>query len=104
MNESNNNNEFSLCECICSVANGDQKGDKKIVIKQRRLPDDLTNLAERVGLASRLYLRNNQKSETLIPDELAGDVLKEAKANLYTLNAQFVAMQLTMQVSRFLIG
>lgn len=98
MNESNNNNEWSLCECICSNINGDQKGDnRKIVIKQRRLPDDLNNLAERVGLASRLYLKNNQKSETLIPDELANDVLKEAKTNLYALNAQVLAIQLTIQ-------
>ncbi|KAI6233865.1 RasGEF domain-containing protein [Aphelenchoides fujianensis] len=75
--------DWALCECICSVVNnGESKAEKKIVIKQRRLPDDMHNLAERIGLSSRLYLKNNLKSETLIPDELASD---------------FVAIQLTLQ-------
>ncbi|KAI6189040.1 hypothetical protein M3Y98_00419400 [Aphelenchoides besseyi] len=94
---SDSSSDWSLSECICSVVNnGESKADRKIFIKQRRLPDDMHDLAERIGLASRLYLKNNQKSETLIPDELAPDVLKEAKINLYTLNAQFVAIQLTL--------
>lgn len=41
------------------------------VVKQRRLPDQLQNLAERIGLSSRYYLKNNASTEPLVPDELA---------------------------------
>lgn len=41
------------------------------VVKQRRLPDPQQNLAERISLSSRYYLKNNMSSETLVPDELA---------------------------------
>lgn len=41
------------------------------VVKQRRLPDQLQNLAERIGLNSRYYLKNNTSTEPLVPDELA---------------------------------
>jgi len=81
--------EWALCECSVT---------REGVIKQRRLPGDMANLAERVALNSRLYLKNNNKSETLIPDELAPEVLKDSKLSLYTLNAQIVAVHLTLQV------
>lgn len=81
--------DWSLCECTVT---------REGVIKQRRLPDDLQNLAERIGLSSRFYLKNNTKSENLIPDELAPEIRKEARLSLYNLNAQFLATQLTLQV------
>lgn len=68
------------------------------VIKQRRLPEAANNLAERVGLNARLYLRDLQKGDsTLLPDELIPEVLKQARLTLYTLNAQCIATQLTLQ-------
>uniref|UniRef100_A0A1I8BBE6 PDZ domain-containing protein n=1 Tax=Meloidogyne hapla TaxID=6305 RepID=A0A1I8BBE6_MELHA len=68
------------------------------VIKQRRLPPTATNLAETVALNARLYLRDMQKEEnTLLPDELIPEVLKQARLTLYTLNAQCIATQLTLQ-------
>lgn len=82
--------DWSLCECTVT-----QGG----VIKQRRLPDDMQNLAERMGLSSRFYLKNNQRSENLIPDDLAPEVLKESRTSLNMLDAQFVAKHLTLQVA-----
>ncbi|CAK5084853.1 unnamed protein product [Meloidogyne enterolobii] len=68
------------------------------VIKQRRLPPTATNLAETVALNARLYLRDMQKEENnLLPDELIPEVLKQARLTLYTLNAQCIATQLTLQ-------
>ncbi|KAI1715562.1 rasGEF domain-containing protein [Ditylenchus destructor] len=87
-NNENTSLDWSLCECTVT---------REKVIKQRRLPDDMHNLAEKIGLNSRFYLKNNHKSENLIPDELAPEVLKESRMNLYTLNAQFIATQLTLQ-------
>ncbi|KAI5739235.1 hypothetical protein M8J77_016752 [Diaphorina citri] len=79
---------FSLCEV--SVADGG-------FIKQRRLPDPLQNLAERIGLSSRYYLKTNDSTETLVGDELAAELLRESQVHFLQLNAVEVATQLTLQ-------
>uniref|UniRef100_A0A914CBY5 Rap guanine nucleotide exchange factor n=1 Tax=Acrobeloides nanus TaxID=290746 RepID=A0A914CBY5_9BILA len=88
MNNEGASIDWALCECTVT---------KEGVIKQRRLPDDMQNLAERMGLNSRFYLKNNHRSENLIPDELAPEVLKESRISLQNLNAQCLAFQLTLQ-------
>ncbi|XP_004924521.2 rap guanine nucleotide exchange factor 2 [Bombyx mandarina] len=79
---------FSLCEV--SVAQGG-------IIKQHRLPDQLQNLAERIGLSSRYYLKTNGISETLVPDDMAPELLRESVVHFLQLNAVEVAVQLTLQ-------
>lgn len=73
------------------------------VSKQRRLPDAANNLEERVGLNARLYLRNMQRAEesNLLPDELIPELIKQTRITLYTLNAQCIAAQLTLQVTHY---
>uniref|UniRef100_A0A1I7TD96 RA-GEF-1 n=1 Tax=Caenorhabditis tropicalis TaxID=1561998 RepID=A0A1I7TD96_9PELO len=80
--------EWSLCECTVTMDG---------VIKQRRLPPQMENLAERIALNSRYYLKSNSRSEPLVPDELAPELLKEAQTQLLNLNAQVIAAQLTLQ-------
>ncbi|CAI4232908.1 unnamed protein product [Auanema sp. JU1783] len=80
--------EWSLSECTVT--------ENKAIV-QRKLPPQLDNLAERIGLNSRYYLKNNNRSEPLIPDSLAAEVLKEAQSTLLMLNAHVVAAQLTLQ-------
>ncbi|XP_057337132.1 rap guanine nucleotide exchange factor 2-like isoform X4 [Microplitis mediator] len=79
---------FSLAEV--SVAEGG-------MIKQRRLPDQLQNLAERIGLSSRYYLKTNGISETLVADEQAPELVRESQVHFLQLNAVEVAIQLTLQ-------
>lgn len=79
---------FSLCEV--SVGEGG-------MIKQRRLPDQMSNLAERIGLTSRYYLKTNGITETLVPDDLAPELVREATVHFLQLNANEVAIQLTVQ-------
>lgn len=79
---------FSLCEV--SVAQGG-------IIKQHRLPDQLQNLAERIGLSSRYYLKTNGISETLVPDDMAPELLRDSVVHFLQLNAVEVATQLTLQ-------
>ncbi|RZF43997.1 hypothetical protein LSTR_LSTR007269 [Laodelphax striatellus] len=79
---------FSLCEV--SVAEGG-------IIKQKRLPDQLQNLAERIGLSSRYYLKMNGSTETLVGDELASELVRECQVHFLQLNAVEVAVQLTLQ-------
>ncbi|XP_063703406.1 rap guanine nucleotide exchange factor 2 isoform X3 [Culicoides brevitarsis] len=86
IHESSSN--FSLCEV--SVGEGG-------MIKQRRLPDQLQNLAERIGLSSRYYLKTNGITETLVPDEMAPDLIRESQVHFLQLNANEIAIQLTFQ-------
>lgn len=79
---------FSLCEV--SVTDNQ-------TIKQRRLPEQLRNLAERIGLSSRYYLKTNGITETLVPDELAPELVRESAVHFLQLNAVEVAIQLTLQ-------
>jgi Rap guanine nucleotide exchange factor 2 len=79
---------YTLCEV--SVAEGG-------FVKQRRLPDALQNLAERIGLASRYYIKNVQSSEALLPDENVGDLMKDASVNLLQLNPVEVSTQLMVE-------
>jgi Rap guanine nucleotide exchange factor 2 len=67
------------------------------IIKQRRLPDQLQNLAEWIGMASRYYLKNNHSTETLVPVELAGKLILQSQVQFLHLNAVEVAVQLTLQ-------
>jgi Rap guanine nucleotide exchange factor 2 len=46
-------------------------------VKQRTLPDQLQNLAERIGLASRYYIKNKNSSESLLPDETVADLVRK---------------------------
>lgn len=82
--------KFSLCEVSVTDTQ---------TIKQRRLPDQLQNLAERIGLSSRYYLKTNGVTETLVPDELAPELVRESAVHFLQLNAVEVAIQLTLQVS-----
>ncbi|XP_076264894.1 PDZ domain-containing guanine nucleotide exchange factor isoform X9 [Rhynchophorus ferrugineus] len=77
---------------LCEVSVTDTQ-----TIKQRRLPDQLQNLAERIGLSSRYYLKTNGVTETLVPDELAPELVRESAVHFLQLNAVEVALQLTLQ-------
>lgn len=79
---------FSLCEV--SVCEGG-------MIKQRRLPEQLQSLAERIGLNSRYYLKTNGISETLVPDEMASELIRDGLVHFLQLNPNEIAVQLTNQ-------
>ena len=79
---------FTLCEV--SVAEGG-------FVKQRTLPDQLKNLAERIGLASRYYIKNIHDSEALLPDENMTDLQKESHVTLLQLNPVEVSTQLMVE-------
>ncbi|XP_076458916.1 rap guanine nucleotide exchange factor 2-like isoform X3 [Babylonia areolata] len=83
-----NPGDFSLCEVTV---------ESEMFIKQRRLPDQLSNLTERLNLNSRYYLKNKSQTEPLVPDHLIGELLKESQISLLQLQATEVAWQLTLQ-------
>ncbi|UYV64897.1 RAPGEF2 [Cordylochernes scorpioides] len=89
--------DFSLCEVSAAMGG---------TLKQRRLPDHLASLAERIPLAGRYYLKNNASTEPLVPDDLAADgteelcvqeLLRETQVHLLQLNSVELAAQLTLE-------
>ncbi|GIY80980.1 rap guanine nucleotide exchange factor [Caerostris extrusa] len=89
--------EFGITEssskyCLCEVSVGEGG-----VVKQRRLPDPQQNLAERISLSSRYYLKSNMSSDSLVPDELALELLRESQVHLLHLNSVELATQLTIE-------
>ncbi|KHJ45107.1 Transcription factor tfb2, partial [Trichuris suis] len=80
--------QWSLCE-VTVTADG--------LIKQRRLPEEMQNLAERISLNSRYYLKNNNCSVPLVTDDQANELLKESETVLMQLHASTLAAQLTLQ-------
>ncbi|XP_033869645.3 rap guanine nucleotide exchange factor 2-like isoform X10 [Acipenser ruthenus] len=79
---------YSLCE-VSVTPEG--------VIKQRRLPDQLSKLADRIQLSGRYYLKNNMETETLCSDEDAQDLLRESHISVLQLSTVEVATQLSMR-------
>ncbi|KAL1778791.1 rap guanine nucleotide exchange factor 6 isoform X2 [Sigmodon hispidus] len=79
---------YSLCE-VSVTPEG--------VIKQRRLPDQFSKLADRIQLNGRYYLKNNMETETLCSDEDAQELLKESQLSVLQLSTVEVATQLSMR-------
>ncbi|KAK1903777.1 Rap guanine nucleotide exchange factor 2, partial [Dissostichus eleginoides] len=79
---------YSLCE-VSVTPEG--------VIKQRRLPDQLSKLADRIQLSGRYYLKSNMETETLCSDDDAQDLLREGQISLLQLSTVEVSTQLSMR-------
>ncbi|XP_033908642.3 rap guanine nucleotide exchange factor 6-like isoform X5 [Acipenser ruthenus] len=79
---------YSLCEVSISPEG---------VIKQRRLPEQLSKLADRIQLNGRYYLKNNMETETLCSDEDAQELLRESQISLLQLSTVEMATQLSMR-------
>ena len=78
---------YSLCEV--SVENG--------VIKQKRLPDHIDNLPERLPINARYYLKNNHSTETLVPDNLSNELIRETRIQFLQLDSLEICAQLTLK-------
>ncbi|XP_058810856.1 rap guanine nucleotide exchange factor 2-like isoform X2 [Phymastichus coffea] len=89
--------EFGITESSSNFSLAEVSVGEGGMIKQRRLPDQLQNLAERIGLSSRYYLKTNGVSETLVADEQAPELVRESQVHFLQLNAVEVAFQLTLQ-------
>jgi Rap guanine nucleotide exchange factor 2 len=86
--------EFGISECSSNFTLTELTVEGGFM-KQKRLPNDQTNLAERIGLASRYYIKNVMSSEQLIADE--SELAKESQVNLLQLNAVEIAMQIMVE-------
>ena len=82
-------NAYSLCEV--SV-------DNDRLIKQKRLPDQLNNLADKLPLNARYYLKSNVSPEQFLSDSLAvEELIKDANLNFLQLDPLELSAQLTLR-------
>jgi len=88
--------EFSITECSTNYALVEVLVDNGFV-KQRRLADATVNLAQRIGLASRYYIKNVATSQQLVPEEISGELLREANVTLLQLTAAETATQMMVE-------
>ncbi|KAK6187380.1 hypothetical protein SNE40_005425 [Patella caerulea] len=89
--------EFSITESSCNFSLCEVTVENDKLVKQKRLPDQLQNLPDRLNLNARYYLKNNMSTETLVPEETMGDMIKESQINILQLNTAEVASQLTLE-------
>lgn len=66
------------------------------LIKQKRLPDVANNLANRISLNGRYYIKSSI-SEGPISDEVALEISREANLTLFQLSPLDIAKELTLQ-------
>ena len=66
-------------------------------VRQKRQPDDQTNLAERIGISSRYYIKNRMSSDQLITDDVEKELSNESVIHLLDLNPMEAAMQVSSQ-------
>lgn len=65
------------------------------VVKVSRLPDQLCNLAERLPLSGRFYIKSLNESEQLLPDESVPILSQQANVSFLDLSAETVAKSVT---------
>ena len=73
------------------------------VVKVSRLPDQLCNLAERLPLSGRFYIKSLNETEQLLPDEYVPILSAQGTVNFLDLSAEGIAKQVTARdYSKFL--
>jgi Rap guanine nucleotide exchange factor 2 len=82
-------NAYSLCEV--SV-------DHDRLIKQKRLPDQMNNLAEKLPLNARYYLRSNTSPEQFLNDpQSVEELIKDSNLSFLQLDPLELSAQLTLR-------
>lgn len=72
--------------------------DQDRVIKQKRLPDQMNNLAERLPLNARYYLKCNTSPEQFLSESTAvEEVIKDSNITFLQLEPNEIAAQLTLR-------
>ena len=89
--------EFGITDCSTNYALFEVSVSDNGFIKTSRMPDGLPNLAQRLRLATRYYIKNVSLSQQLVPEEMSGELLKESNVSLLHLTASETATQLMVE-------
>ena len=89
--------EFGITDCSTNYALFEVSVNDNGYILRRRMPDGMQNLAQRLRLATRYYIKNVATDQQLVTEEMSGELLKEASVNLLQLTAAETATQLMVE-------
>ena len=89
--------EFGITDCSTNYALFEVSVNDNGFIRTSRMPDPLPNLAQRLKLATRYYIKNVAASQQLVPEEISGQLLAEASVNLLQLTPEEIATQLMVE-------
>ena len=89
--------EFGITDCSTNYALFEVSVNDNGFIKTGRMPDPLPNLAQRLKLATRYYIKNVSISQQLVTEEMSGELLKESNVGLLHLTAAETATQLMVE-------
>ncbi|XP_063690015.1 rap guanine nucleotide exchange factor 6-like [Bolinopsis microptera] len=78
---------FALCEVIAVHAGA---------VRQKQLAPMTKNLANRLSLSSRYYLKDNRKTDSLVQEYIAQEMLRDTVTNLLLLDPEEIARQITL--------
>lgn len=68
--------------------------DEGPIMKQSRIADTMDDLANRISLNSRYYLKPNRVPDVLITDEVAKVIYQESKVSLTQVNMKIYLFNL----------
>lgn len=88
--------KFGITECSSNYTLCEVKVDGGFV-SQKRLSPEQTNLAEKLGLGSRYYVKNIMSSDQLIPEDSISELVKESQVHILQLHAMETATQLMVE-------
>ncbi|XP_074649386.1 rap guanine nucleotide exchange factor 6-like isoform X2 [Tubulanus polymorphus] len=88
--------EFGISDPSCNYSLCEVTAESENFIKQKRLPDQLANLPERISLNGRYYLKNNMLTETFVSDDKISELLDDGRLSLLQLREGEIATQLTL--------
>ncbi len=72
--------------------------DQDRLIKQKRLPDQMNNLAEKLPLNARYYLKSNVSPEHFLSDSVAvEELIKDSNLSFLQLDPLELSAQLTLR-------
>lgn len=89
--------EFGITDCSTNYALFEVSVNDNGFIRTSRMPDPLPNLAQRLKLATRYYIKNVSISQQLVTEEMSGELLKESNVSLLNLTAAEAATQLMVE-------
>ena len=89
--------EFSQSESACDYSLCQITTDSKTrSLQQKRLPDTLNRLPERLGLHSRYYIKPHNMTGTLVHEDVVDDILRDGAIHIANLDLDELVRHLTV--------
>jgi Rap guanine nucleotide exchange factor 2 len=89
--------EFEITESASTFALCQITANQDHLLTQKKLPNVLDKLPERLGIFSRYYLKPHSETGTVVQEDVAEEILKEGRINIHLLDVRELVRQLTLR-------